>query len=176
VQCSQKREFTRVAKIEINEPIHAHFHTDDALPELRLAMSTRASNAPISPPATHVDSDLVIKGITLSGHQFRPSDWSDRLCGVMSAFGADEQLRYSPLVTPALRDGLRCVIVKRELAVLEPRLFKFFLSFAVDNDLQITIDADAVATLLPESVRRMSQDSAVLAPKAVTIAARSEDY
>lgn len=145
---------------------------DDALHELRLAMSTRASNAPISPPATHVDSDLVIKGITLSGHQFRPSDWSDRLCGVMSAFGADEQLRYSPLVTPALRDGLRCVIVKRELAVLEPRLFKFFLSFAVDNDLQITIDADAVATLLPESARRMSQDAAVL----VRPAASSEDY
>lgn len=139
-------------------------------------MSTRASNAPISPPATHVDSDLVIKGITLSGHQFRPSDWSDRLCGVMSAFGADEQLRYSPLVTPALRDGLRCVIVKRELAVLEPRLFKFFLSFAVDNDLQITIDADAVATLLPESARRMSQDSVVLSSKPVPTVARSEDY
>jgi hypothetical protein len=139
-------------------------------------MSTRASNAPTSPSVTHIDSDLVIKGITLSGHQFRPSDWSDRLCGVMSAFGADEQLRYSPLVTPALRDGLRCVIVKRELASLEPRLFKFFLSFAVDNDLQITFDADAVATLLPESVRRMSQDSAILASKIAQIVAPNEDY
>ena len=55
------------------------------------------------------------KGITQSGQQFRLSDWSDRLCGVMSAFGPDEQLRYSPLVTPALRDGLRCVVCAASL-------------------------------------------------------------
>jgi hypothetical protein len=90
----------------------------------------------------------------------------------MSAFGADEQLRYSPLVTPALREGLRCVIVRRELAVLEPRLFRFFLSFAVDNELQITFDADAVATLLPDTVRRMSRD----APVVVVKPASGEDY
>ena len=124
-----------------------------------------------------VDSDLVIKGVTMDGQPFRPSDWSDRLCGVMSAFGADEQLRYSPLVTPALRDGLRCVIVRRELAELEPRLFKFFLSFAVDNDLQITFDADAVATLLPDTVRHMSRDApAGAATPAITMPIKNEDY
>ena len=120
-----------------------------------------------------VDSDLIIKGLTLDGQQFRPSDWSDRLCGVMSAFGTDEQLRYSPLVTPALRDGLRCVIVRRELAELEPRLFKFFLSFAVGNDLQITFDGDAVATLLPDTVRRMSRETPAAAP---TAPIKNEDY
>ncbi len=123
-------------------------------------------------PAFSVDSDLIIKGLTLNGQQFRPSDWSDRLCGVMSAFGADEQLRYSPLVTPALRDGLRCVIVRRELAELEPRLFRFFLSFAVDNELQITFDADAVATLLPDTAWRMSRET----PRDVAAPARAEDY
>jgi hypothetical protein len=121
--------------------------------------------------AAIIESDLVIKGITLDGQQFRPSDWSDRLCGVMSAFGTDEQLRYSPLVQPALRQGVRCVIVKRELASLEPRLFKFFLSFAVENELQITFDADAVATLLPAAAKRLSVDG-VLPP----FAARNEDY
>lgn len=136
-------------------------------------MSTSASTAHPTSHATSVDSDLVIKGITQSGQQFRPSDWSDRLCGVMSAFGADEQLRYSPLVTPALRDGLRCVIVRRQLAELEPRLFKFFLSFALDNELQITFDADAVATLLPETVRRMSQDAPPRTPPPIVPA---EDY
>ena len=136
-------------------------------------MTLSASSALTFAASVFVDSDLVIKGITLGGQQFRPSDWSDRLCGVMSAFGADEQLRYSPLVTPALRDGLRCVIVKRELAELEPRLFKFFLSFAVDNDLQITFDADAVATLLPETVRRMSRDAPIAQP---VVATKNEDY
>ena len=140
-------------------------------------MTLSASSALTFAASVFVDSDLVIKGITLGGQQFRPSDWSDRLCGVMSAFGADEQLRYSPLVTPALRDGLRCVIVKRELAELEPRLFKFFLSFAVDNDLQITFDADAVATLLPDTVRRMSRDApAVSSVAPPAAAARNEDY
>ena len=136
-------------------------------------MTLSASSALTFAASAFVDSDLVIKGITLGGQQFRPSDWSDRLCGVMSAFGADEQLRYSPLVTPALRDGLRCVIVKRELAELEPRLFKFFLSFAVDNDLQITFNADAVATLLPDTVRRMSRDAPVAQP---AVATKNEDY
>ena len=134
-------------------------------------MTSSASNAlPFS--STVIDSDLIIKGLTLSGDQFRPSDWSDRLCGVMSAFGADEQLRYSPLITPALRDGLRCVIVRRELAELEPRLFRFFLSFAVDNELQITFNADAVATLLPDTVKRMSRDT-TLVPAQVE---KPEDY
>ncbi|TAG01181.1 MAG: DUF3579 domain-containing protein [Burkholderiales bacterium] len=122
--------------------------------------------------AVSVSSDLVIKGLTLDGQQFRPSDWSDRLCGVMSAFGADEQLRYSPLVQPALRDGIRCVIVKAELGALEPRLFKFFLSFAVENELQITYDADAVATLLPAAAKKLSVDG----PPVVVRSAKSEDY
>ena len=132
-----------------------------------------SSASPALPSSeVNIDSDLIIKGLTLDGQQFRPSDWSDRLCGVMSAFGADEQLRYSPLITPALRDGLRCVIVRRELAALEPRLFRFFLSFAVDNELQITFDADAVATLLPDTVRRMSRET----PPAPAGPAMTEDY
>ncbi len=135
-------------------------------------MTNSATTALAPAHAISVDSDLVIKGLTLSGQQFRPSDWSDRLCGVMSAFGADEQLRYSPLVTPALRDGLRCVIVRRELADLEPRLFRFFLSFAVDNELQITFNADAVATLLPDTVRRMSRETPVVPAKLE----KAEDY
>lgn len=115
----------------------------------------------------------MIKGITREGQQFRPSDWSDRLCGVMSAFGADEQLRYSPLVQPALRDGLRCVIVKKELAALEPRLFKFFLSFAVENELQIGYDADAIASMLPEAAKRLSRDTQPAPPPP---APKNEDY
>ncbi len=117
----------------------------------------------------------MIKGITQDGQQFRPSDWSDRLCGVMSAFGADEQLRYSPLVQPALRDGVRCVIVKRELAQVEPRLFKFFLSFAVENELQVQFDADGLATLLPSAAKRLSSDAVAVSASPVTVK-KSEDY
>lgn len=136
------------------------------------------SPAPESAASTVVESDLVIKGITRDGQPFRPSDWSDRLCGVMSAFGADEQLRYSPLVQPALRAGIRCVIVKKELVALEPRLFKFFLSFAVENELQVTFDADAVATLLPEAAKILSREAMLSPPRSPVSAPakKSEDY
>jgi hypothetical protein len=128
----------------------------------------------IAASANAVESDLVIKGITRDAQQFRPSDWSDRLCGVMSAFGADEQLRYSPLVQPALREGVRCVIVKKELAALEPRLFKFFLSFAVENELQVTFDADAVATLLPGAAKILAREAQFAPPPAPVN--KNEDY
>ncbi len=117
-------------------------------------------------------ADLLIKGITRSGQTFRPSDWADRLCGVMSAFGPDEQLRYSPLVAPAMRGGVRCVLVRGELAELEPRLFRFFLGFALDNELQVTMDADAVASVLPDALARLSSEGAQ-APAALKV---SEDY
>ena len=36
-----------------------------------------------------VDTDeFVIVGLTKDGKRFRPSDWAERLCGVMSQFGA----------------------------------------------------------------------------------------
>jgi hypothetical protein len=132
------------------------------------------SPAPDFAASTAVESDLVIKGLTRDGQPFRPSDWSDRLCGVMSAFGADEQLRYSPLVQPALREGVRCVIVKKELAALEPRLFKFFLSFAVENELQVTFDADAVATLLPSAAKILAREAQLAPPPAPV--KKNEDY
>jgi hypothetical protein len=87
----------------------------------------------------------------------------------MSAFGPDEQLRYSPLVAPAYIDGQRCVIIRKELAEFEPRLYRFFIGFAVDNELQIGFDADAVASLLPEIAQRLARDEPM--PRSV-----AEDY
>jgi hypothetical protein len=31
--------------------------------------------------------EIVIVGLTTDGHAFRPSDWAERLCGMMSIFG-----------------------------------------------------------------------------------------
>ena len=50
---------------------------------------------------------FIIVGLTKEGRKFRPSDWAEHLCGVMSAFGA------------------------------EPMAYRFMLNFAQDNDLQI---------------------------------------
>jgi Protein of unknown function (DUF3579) len=90
--------------------------------------------------------DVVIWGLTAHGRPFRPSDWTDRLAGLTSAFGADRKVVYSPLVLPVLVGGVRAVIVGHELEVLEVRLFRFLLSFALDNELQVVRMKDALAS------------------------------
>jgi len=83
---------------------------------------------------------LVILGTTRMGARFRPSDWAERLAGVMSRFrpagSGNSTLTYSPFVVPSYVDGVRCVIVDERLRELEPLAWKFVCGFARDNDLQ----------------------------------------
>ncbi len=82
------------------------------------------------------EADLVIWGMTLAGRPFRPSDWAERLAGLVSVFGDDQRLAYSPYVRPVTVAGVRAVVVGGALAALEPRLYAFMAGFARDNDLQ----------------------------------------
>lgn len=86
--------------------------------------------------------ELIIQGITTKGRAFRPSDWAERLAGIMSTFGGDECLRYSPHVRPIMLDGVRCVWVDPALATAEPRAYRFLLDFAKDNEL-VVVDPEA---------------------------------
>src|SRR5258708_14675404 len=79
--------------------------------------------------------EFVIQGVTLDGKPFRPSDWAERLCGVMSAFGGDHRMQYSPFVHPVTANGVRCVIVDVRLEGAEPMAYRFLMSFAKDNHL-----------------------------------------
>ena len=81
--------------------------------------------------------EFVIQGLTLDGKPFRPSDWAERLCGVMSAFGGDHRMQYSPFVHPVTANGMRCVVVDARLEQVEPMAYRFLLSFAKDNELQL---------------------------------------
>ncbi len=98
-----------------------------------------------------VASEFFIQGITSDGRQFRPSDWAERLCGVMSCFrpegsgGPHAHLRYSPYVRPTVLGGVKSVIVNEGLREIEPLAYHFVVNFAKDNDLQIV-----KACLLPE--------------------------
>ncbi len=85
---------------------------------------------------------LVIHGTTLQGQRFRPSDWAERLAGVMSQFrpvgNIGGPLTYSPYVVPRLIDGVRCVVVDARLRELEPLAWKFVCGFAKENNLQLS--------------------------------------
>ena len=60
-------------------------------------------------------TEIVIQGVTTSGRAFRPSDWSERLCGMMSVFSEDRHLSYSPFLKPVISGGMSCVVVDRKL-------------------------------------------------------------
>jgi len=81
--------------------------------------------------------EFVIVGTTTEGKPFRPSDWAERLCGVMAAFGGDHRMQYSPYVHPINVSGVRCVVVDKRLEEVEPMAFRFLVSFAKDNDLHV---------------------------------------
>jgi hypothetical protein len=72
-----------------------------------------------------------------TGAPFRPSDWADRLCGVMSIFGEDQRISYSPYVNPSVADGHKCVRVDTRLKALNPDAFAFLMGFARDNELRL---------------------------------------
>ena len=81
--------------------------------------------------------EFVIVGTTAAGEPFRPSDWADRLCGMMSIFGEDRHLSYSPYLKPVFAAGVRCVVVDRELERIDSAACDFLLGFARDNELSL---------------------------------------
>ena len=100
----------------------------------------------VQKPTEQQDSFFIL-GQTSNGRQFRPSDWAERLCGVMACFkpegtggGRDSHLQFSPYVTPTVIDGVKSVIIDGRLRQLEPLAYHFVVSFAKDNDLQM-VDA-----------------------------------
>ena len=92
--------------------------------------------------------ELLIKGITLDGSTFRPSDWSERLAGAMACFrpegsaaGIAAFIGYSPYCVPRTIDGVKCVIVSEALRGVEPMAWDFVTNFARDNRLQVVESA-----------------------------------
>ena len=87
--------------------------------------------------------EIVIHGVTSLGKTFRPSDWAERLAGVMSSFRPGgprpgSHLGYSPWCTPTTLKGVSCVVVHRDLQEHDVMAWDFCMNFARDNELQLT--------------------------------------
>ena len=100
---------------------------------------------------SNVAQEVFIQGITRDGKTFRPSDWADRLCGVLSQFrpGGPQpgsHLTYSPWCVPTVINGVKCVVVNAALREAEPLAWDFAINFAKDNDL-----VTAEACLIPDA-------------------------
>jgi len=86
---------------------------------------------------------FLIQGLTSKGKVFRPTDWIDRLCGVMAPFRpksdlGDPRFTHSPYVRPEMINGIKCVMVDERLREIDPRALDFVLGFAKDNDLVLS--------------------------------------
>jgi hypothetical protein len=91
-------------------------------------------------PAADV-SELFITGVTADGRVFRPSDWAERLCGVMACYRPEGEvamyahLGYSPYVKPTSMNGISGVLLNDALKDIEPKAYEFVLTFAHENGL-----------------------------------------
>jgi hypothetical protein len=99
--------------------------------------------APPSEPGTP-PRQFFIHGVTADGRTFRPSDWAERLAGVLSCYrpgGIDARrdafIGYSPYVRPMVIGGVKCVLVDERLRDVERMAFDFVMGFARDNELPV---------------------------------------
>lgn len=103
-------------------------------------------------------AEFLIEGIAADGKPFRPSDWAERLCGIMAAFGGDHRMQYSPYVHPVTAAGVRCVVVDIRLERIEPMAFRFLVGFAKDNELRTRHGRGAERTMLAQVQRAGDTD------------------
>jgi len=87
---------------------------------------------------------VYIVGMTQAGRPFRPSDWAERLAGVMSQFrpgggGGGRQIAYSPWCVPTSICGVRSVVVQPALRDFNVMAWDFCLGFARDNELLLYV-------------------------------------
>jgi len=114
----------------------------DAVPALSATASMTVPSGAAKP------REFFIRGVTMDGRTFRPSDWAERLASAMSCFRPDNGagnaggigafIGYSPYCVPKVVDGVKCVIVNDALRGIEPMAWDFVMHFARDNELQLS--------------------------------------
>lgn len=87
------------------------------------------------------NAPFIIRGTTVRGTRFRPSDWADRLAGAFAVIDPNNRTNYSPYVQPTTLDGIPCVVVDKQLKASDPNAYRFLQNFASSNELQ-TENAD----------------------------------
>ena len=114
---------------------------------------------------TQPKPSFYILGLTERWQVFRPSDWAERLAGIMAQFRESDRLAaeqgasaslaasaaYSPLVLPVHVDHpdpkvggtVRAVRVIGRLHEVEPMAYAFLRQFAADNQLQVLEQQDS---------------------------------
>ncbi|MDB6096997.1 MAG: acetyltransferase [Francisellaceae bacterium] len=84
----------------------------------------------------NLESKIIIEGVTDTGEIFRPSDWAERISGVLCTF-QNHRIHYSPLLKPSIQNNHSCVILDKSLKTINPSLYSYILDFAQKNKLKM---------------------------------------
>ncbi len=125
-----------------------------ANPGLQIAPARQEATLPTPATVKNRPREYLIVGVTRDGKAFRPSDWSERLAGAMSAFrpagsvgGIAAFIGYSPYCVPRTVDGHKCVLVNEALRGVEVLAWDFVMHFARDNELEVRDVTPGLVTL-----------------------------
>ena len=81
--------------------------------------------------------ELLVLGVTTENRPFRPSDWTERICGVIANYDSKGRWAYSELAQPVMHEGRVGVKIKTALAEINPNAYQFIIDFAQNNHLRI---------------------------------------
>ena len=83
------------------------------------------------------EKSIIIEGRTPQGKTFRPSDWAERMSGILASY-KNSRISYSPLLQPSVsNDGHSCVLLDPKLKESSPQIYQSILDFAKSNNLTI---------------------------------------
>lgn len=82
-------------------------------------------------------AEFVVQGITVEGEVFQHPDWAEQLCGMLGTTGPDGRLLYSSYVRPEMVDGVKSVVVRVALQVVDEKAFERIKQFVAEHRLQV---------------------------------------
>ncbi len=116
-----------------------------------------------SAPMKIKSDECLILGITPAGRPFRPSDWAERLCGVLAGYDSKRRWVYSEYAQPIIHEGQIGVRVKTTLQTINPGAYEFIMNFAYRNQLKIVSeeaimhpDESVAVTEITQSVQKIT--------------------
>ena len=85
---------------------------------------------------------LIINGTTNDGAKFRPSDWCERLYGVLRALDEEEEQACRDLIHQVRSKTGKHIIISTELEQVNEKAYNFFIKFAKTNNLNTIFSDD----------------------------------
>lgn len=84
-------------------------------------------------------AEFVIQGKTKSGELFRPANWGERLCDMLSTTATDGRVMYSSYAQPFVIQGVPSVVVRLSLEQADPKAFEMIRQFVITNHLLVRV-------------------------------------